>query len=224
VEHLIELINSEFETAQYESFRNGLWKHKQYNDFWVILQVVGNYDLEKLQEEVFASLEGLRRDFPSSEKSTSMLIVQCVADDVTKDPQRVIADENNVYYFKKYVIQYTEEEWKEANKLLTNDGRSLGELLMQPEVFERVKQDEKSANRLLYTVAHKLPFIMMRAERKPYNPNPTITVDAGLQSLFERIEDFKDMEGRTATDEELAAASVFIDQWINEENDEQHQD
>lgn len=224
MEHLIDLINHEFETARYDSLDDGIWKHKQYNDFWVIQQVAGNYDLDKLQEEVFANLEGLRRDFPSSEKSTSMLIVQRVGDEATKDPQRVIADENNVYYFKKYVIQYTEEEWEEANKLLTNDGRSLGELLMQTEVFERVKQDEKNANRLLYTVAHKLPFIMMRAERKPYDPNPTITVEAGLQSLYERIENFKDMEGRIATDEELAAATAFIDQWINDENDEQHQD
>ena len=224
MENLIDLINHEFETAQYVELSDKIWKHEKYNDFWVILSVEGDYDLDKLQEDVFAGLEGLRRDFPSSEKSTSMLIVQRVGDEATKDPQRVIADENNVYYFKKYVIQYTEEEWKEANKLLTNDGRSLGELLMQPEVFERVKQDEKSANRLLYTVAHKLPFIMMRAERKPYDPNPTITVDAGLQCLYERIENFKDMEGRTATDEELAAATAFIDQWINEESNEQHQD
>lgn len=224
MEHLIDLINHEFETARYDSLDDGIWKHKQYNDFWVILQVAGSYDLDKLQEEVFANLEGLRRDFPSSEKSTSMLIIQRVADEATKDPQRVIADENNVYYFKKYVIQYTEEEWKEAKNLLSDEGRSLGELLMQTEVFERVKHDEKSANRLLYTVAHKLPFIMMRAERKPYDPNPTIRVDARLQSLFERIENFKDMDGRTATDEELAAASVFIDQWINEESNEQHQD
>lgn len=223
MEHLIDLINSEFVTARYESLGGGLWKHKTYNDFWQIVQVEGDYDLDKMQEDIFAGLESFRKDYPSSEKCTSMLIVQRVKDE-EKKPQRMIEDENNVYYFKKYVIQYTEEEWNEAKKMLSDEGRSLGELLMQTEVFERVKHDEKSANRLLYTVAHKLPFIMMRAERKPYDPNPTITVDAGLQSLFERIEDFKDMEGRTATDEELAAASVFIDQWINEESNEQHQD
>ena len=61
---------------------------------------------------------------------------------------------------------------------------------------------------------------MMRAERKPYDPNPNITVGAELQHLLERIDEFRDMQGRNATEDELIEASTFIDQWISEGNNE----
>lgn len=219
MENLIDLIHNEFKIAQYEEIGQRIWKHLAYNDFWVTVSLEGEYELDKLQEDIFASLEGVRKDFPSSEKSTSLLIIQRVGSNAEKNPHRVIEDENNVYYFKKYVIQYTEVEWNEV-KTLIDEGRSLGELLMETEVFEQLKHNVKSANRLLYTVAHKLPFIMMRAERKPYDPNPNITVGAELQHLLERIDEFRDMQGRNATEDELIEASTFIDQWINEGNNE----
>ena len=219
MENLIDLIHNEFKIAQYEEIGQRIWKHLEYNDFWVTVNLEGEYELDKLQEDIFASLEGVRKDFPSSEKSTSLLIIQRVGSNAEKNPHRVIEDENNVYYFKKYVIQYTEVEWNEV-KTLIDEGRSLGELLMETEVFEQLKQNENSANRLLYTVAHKLPFIMMRAERKPYDPNPNITVGAELQHLLERIDEFRDMQGRNATEDELIEASTFIDQWISEGNNE----
>ena len=219
MENLIDLIHNEFKIAQYEEIEQRIWKHLAYNDFWVTVSLEGEYELDKLQEDIFASLEGVRKGFPSSEKSTSLLIIQRVGSNAEKNPHRVIEDENNVYYFKKYVIQYTEVEWNEV-KTLIDEGRSLGELLMETEVFEQLKQNVKSANRLLYTIAHKLPFIMMRAERKPYDPNPNITVVAELQHLLERIDEFRDMQGRNATEEELIEASTFIDQWINEGNNE----
>ena len=103
------------------------------------------------------------------------------------------------------------------------DGQSLGEILMKAEVFERVKQDAKSGNALLYTVAHKLPFIMMRAERKPYTPNPSFSFNAELQPLFDLIELFPDMQGKSPNENELNNASQFIDQLINNEDNEQNQ-
>ena len=219
MENLIDLIYNEFKIAQYEEIERGVWKHQVYNDFWVIVNLDGDYELDELQEEIFANLDGVRKEYPSSEKSTSLLIIQRMGSNEEKTPKKVIEDENNVYYFKKYVIQYTESEWNET-KTLIDETIGLGELLMETEVFEQVKQNVNSANRLLYTVAHKLPFIMMRAERKPYNPNPNITVGAELQHLLERIDEFRDMQGRNATEEELIEASAFIDQWINEGNNE----
>lgn len=219
MEHLIDLIYNEFKIAQYDEIGTGILKHHVYNDFWVIVNIDGDYELDELQEDIFARLDGMRKDFPSSEKSTSLLIIQRVGSNAGKKPKKVIEDENNVYYFKKYVIQYTESEWNEA-KMLIDEGRSLGELLMETEVFEQVKQNMNSANKLLYMVAHKLPFIMMQAERRPYDPNPNIVVSAELQHLLERIDEFRDMQGRNATEDELIEASTFIDQWINEGNNE----
>ena len=70
MEHLIDLINHEFSVANYESLGNGLWKHRIHNDFWLIAQIEGDYDLEKLQEEMYEKLVTFRKDYPSSEKST----------------------------------------------------------------------------------------------------------------------------------------------------------
>ena len=36
MENLIELIYNEFKLAQYEEIKHGIWKHQEYNDFWVI--------------------------------------------------------------------------------------------------------------------------------------------------------------------------------------------
>lgn len=224
MENLIDLIKSEFENAQYSPIGDRLWKHTVHSDFWVIKDVIGDYDLEVLQEEIFAGLAGLRKDYPASEKNTSLLILQKVESAENKTPQQVIENENDVYYFKKYVIQYTDAEWSAAKAIVQQEGVSLGRLLMKTDVFEAIKRDKNSANHLLYTVAHKLPFVMMLAERRPYDPNPEITVGAELQGLFERIEGFRDMESKNASEEEMAAASAFIDQWINEDRDEQHQD
>lgn len=220
MEHLIDLISQEFTLAKYNYLEGGIWKHSIHNDFWVIVLVEGDYDLEKLQEEKYESLEKFRMDYPSSEKSTSLLILQLLHNDYEKNYKRVIDDENNVFYFKKYVIQYSEAEWIEAMSLLEN-GQSLGKILMQTDVFERVKQDANSGNALLYTVAHKLPFIMMRAERKSYAPNPSFSFNEDLQPLFESIEQFPDMHGKTPNVNELMVASQFIDQLIKNENNEQ---
>ena len=105
MENLIDLINNEFKIARYEEMGQGIWKHQVYNDFWVIVSIKGDYELDKLQEDIFARADSVRKEFPSSEKSTSLLIVQQVGNNAEKNPQKVIEDENNVYYFKKYVIQ-----------------------------------------------------------------------------------------------------------------------
>lgn len=135
MENLIDLIYNEFKIAQYDEIGRGVWKHHVYNDFWVIVNIDGDYELDELQEDIFACLDGIRKDFPSSEKSTSLLIVQQVGSNEEKNPQKVIEDENNVYYFKKYVIQYTESEWNAAMSLI-DETICLGELLMETEVFE----------------------------------------------------------------------------------------
>ena len=84
MENLIDLIHNEFKIAQYEEIGQRIWKHLAYNDFWVTVSLEGEYELDKLQEDIFASLEGVRKDFPSSEKSTSLLIIQRVGSNAEK--------------------------------------------------------------------------------------------------------------------------------------------
>ena len=88
MENLIDLIYNEFKIAQYEEIGTGIWKHHVYNDFWVIVNIDGDYELDELQEDIFARLDGMRKDFPSSEKSTSLLIIQRVGSNAEKNQKR----------------------------------------------------------------------------------------------------------------------------------------
>lgn len=222
MEYLINLIRSEFEVAQYLPLdKEGLWwKHEDYNDFWLICPVEGDYDLEALQEQIYADLAPLRKDYPESEKSTSLLILQLVKDHCRKNPQQIIDVENNVYYFKKYVIQFTPEDWKATQQAIPTDFQNLGQMLMRPDVFEQIKSDENSPFYLLYTIAHKLPFVMMKAERRDYNPTPAFAFNAELQPVFALTEGVSDMVGRNASDEELIAAKAMVTRYINTEGNE----
>lgn len=132
----------------------------------------------------------------------------------------MIDDENNIYFYKKYVIQYTDDEWDSAHSMITQGYSGLGDLLMKTEVFEQVKQQNNSPYHLLYTIAHKLPFVMMHVERKEYNPNPVININEELQSLFNWIEELPDMVGRNPDNAEIEAAQTAIDQWISNNNHE----
>lgn len=222
MDYMIDLIRSEFELAQYKQLdKEGLmWRHKVYNDFWLICIVEGDLDIDALQEQIFADLTPLRKDNPESEKSTSLLILQLVHDANEKEPQQVIDIENNVYYFKKYVIQFTREDWEATRQSIPADFQNLGQVLMRPDVFEHIKHDENNPYRLLYTIAHKLPFVMMQAERRDYNPIPAFVFDTELQPIFAWTEGVMDMTGRNVSDEELIAAKAAINSFIKAEGNE----
>lgn len=222
MEHLIDLIRSEFGLAKYYPIDdNGLlWKHGDFNDFWVICEIVGEFNLEELQERIYNELETYRKNLPESEKSTSLLILHHLNNNSEMNLQQVIEGENNVYYFKKYIIQFTSEEWIAAKNILSDNHQGLGQVLMQPNVFDQIRSNDNSPYRLLYTVAHKLPFVMMKAERKEYNPNPTFDISADLQPVFEWVEAFPDMTGRTPKDDEIQEANAAIESWINAEENE----
>jgi len=223
VESMIELIDKEFDQAGYKQLGERLWKHQEFDDFWMICPIAGAYDIEELQENVYRSLEELRKDYLASEKCTSLLILQEIGGDNERNYQKVIDDENNVFYFKKYVIQYTAEEWGAAKALIPATFHGLGELLMRTEVFEHVKLNEHSPYHLLYAIAHKLPFVMMYAEPKEYEPCPSFAFGGELQTLFEWVEGIPNLTGNNPTDAEMQLARNAIDQLINSRQHVQHQ-
>ena len=216
MEHLINLIRSEFEIAQYFPLddKGLLWKHKEYSDFWIICEIKGEFELEGLQEQIYGDLASLRKDFPECEKSMSLLILNHQEKTEDRNLKQVIDGENNVYYFKKYIIQYTTDEWTSVKDLLPAGYRNLGNMLMDSDIFEQVRNSDNSPYHLLYTVAHKLPFVMMKVERKEYNPNPVFIINQELQSVFLLEEGLPDLSGRTPSEEDIQAANDAIDSWI----------
>ena len=165
---LIHLVENEFARAGYTQLTEGLWVNSEQTDFWLVCVLQGDYQLKEFQEQLLSDYASLFSEYKLMEKNTSLLLLNEVEYAVDKKPGKVVADENDPYDFKKYIIQYTQDEWKQA-KVFLEEKESLANVLMQPDIFAKLKKDGvNSPVALLYTIAHKLPFVMMPVEHKEF--------------------------------------------------------
>lgn len=168
MERLIDLVQKEFSTADYQIVgENGVWTDCSNKDFWIVVTIEGDYDIEEEQEKLFERTASLRDKYSAMEKNTSLLILNILEDVNQKNAEKVISDENNPYYFKKYVLQYTDQEWKDIKPFLV-EKTCLSDALMDVELFKKLKEAENGEVALLYGIAHKLPFIMMGVKKKTF--------------------------------------------------------
>ena len=86
-----------------------------------------------------------------------MLKVRQISEDIL---DTIIEIENDPFYFKKYVLAYTTESSKETIEKFSPENFS--PMLMQPKSFKALKDEADSSGpyHLLYSIAHKLPFLM----------------------------------------------------------------
>ena len=147
-------------------------KHREYNDFWILST---EFDAIKRQSLVFDDYkEIVCSKYPSALKNTSFLYVKKQDTiELTKQDKSIIEIENNPYYFKKYVLAYTDLAFREfVNLFSTNDGElSLSKVLMKEGNFEKLKAEKSyGAYHLLYSIAHKLPFVVVDVMQKKFEP------------------------------------------------------
>ena len=147
-------------------------KHRVYNDFWILST---EFDASKRQSLVFDDYkEIVCSKYPSALKNTSFLFVKKHDTiELNKQDKSIIEIENNSYYFKKYVLAYTDVAFSELVDLLdTNDGElSLSRALMEKDNFEKLKSEKSyGAYHLLYSIAHKLPFVVIDVMQKKFEP------------------------------------------------------
>lgn len=216
MEHLTDLIFQEFEIAGYRRKDGLLWKHQTYMDFWIVVFIEGKYELSKLQDDIYESLAEKREQEPEMEKNTSLLIVNLVVE-AGKNRQRIIEDENDVYVFKKYVIQYTRKEWGDLKELIEHEGVPYDDLLMRADLFEKMRADHNGSLSLLYTIAHKLPFVTMAVTKKDYEISDDVHVRADLRGLLAWVDFIAAPERKTASDGEIDVVKNAIASMINEE-------
>lgn len=214
---MTDLICCEFEKANYESADRLLWKHKIYMDFWFVYMIDGNYELEEVQNQIYERLSELRKKEPEMEKNTSLLILNKVEKD-GKNRERIIADENDVYVFKKYVIQYTQEEW-ESIRTTIEEGAPLGDFLMKDEHFASLKENPNGPLSLLYNIAHKLPFVTMNVTKKDYGISDEVHVPERIRSVLMWVDEIPKWERKSPTDDEIDVVKRAIEKMITEELD-----
>lgn len=143
--------------------RYSYFSHSEFKDFWIVKSCRSQVSAKDLVEarEKAKSILGNYKEF---EKNASLLILLCVDEVSDQLIDKVIKLEEDPFDFKKYVVVYTESDKEELLKIAP-DGELLSTLLMNIQTFEELKKEECQTRigpyHLLYSLAHKLPFLMM---------------------------------------------------------------
>lgn len=165
---LMNIICAEFIRAGYqkEEVEEMLFlKHKENHDYWICTR---SFDLEH-QLELFEKAINFWKQYKESEKNISVLILREV-DYLSKDEINwSIEIENDPLFFKKYVLLFRKSQCEPLEKIIKND-QPLVSLLMQGAVFKQLKEEKENDGpySLLYSIAHKLPFITMNVQPSEY--------------------------------------------------------
>lgn len=152
-------------------------KDEKIHDYWAICS---NFDLEK-QAELFQRL--IKQDYvePSFQKNISLLYVMGVDNiDLSKIDPSIIAIENDPFFFKKYVLAYTQGASDELYSLLTDEFSdiALSDIVLTSDCFNRLKEESTfGPYHLLYSIAHKIPFLKFIIQPKDYDAIGTFQIE-----------------------------------------------
>lgn len=186
---MLELICFEFERWGYSLKREFdgifLFASNVGSDYWI---VCSNIDVIPIQKSLYDKLEEFKCEFEYIEKNITLLLLI----DNEGDLKRIdtIKVENNKSYFKKFVLQYTEKSVSELNNILTeNKVDSIADLLLSEQYFTHLKYDSQTLNgvTLLYSIAHKLPFIPIKSITKEKSKINLNFSSQELDDLFEWV-------------------------------------
>lgn len=133
-------------------------RHCNYKDFWIIVNAEEEFKLED-QETIAEKAKTIFAQFKEAEKNTSLLVLLQVKQINERISDTIIEIENDPFYFKKYVLAYTESSKETIEKYCIE---SFSSILMQPNNFQALKDEADISDpyHLLYSIAHKLPFLM----------------------------------------------------------------
>lgn len=135
-------------------------KHKNYADFWIIVNAVDAFKLEDQETIAEKAKTTIFNQHKEAEKNTSLLVLLEVEQISEGILETIIEIENDPFYFKKYVLAYTTKSSKETIEKISPENFS--SMLMQPKSFKALKDEAEVSDpyHLLYSIAHKLPFLM----------------------------------------------------------------
>lgn len=162
------LLGSSFESIK--SFEFGELYQSSQNDvfyYWLVVQTDNLTPelINSIQDEYFDECKKVV-DSPSFNKNTSLLILyETNPSEIMKGLVQLI--EEDPYQFKKYVIPYTNEALTGLkDQVKTEIYTNVKLLISDNSVFQEYKSDYNNYNwrHLLYTLAHKLPFLELLIE------------------------------------------------------------
>jgi hypothetical protein len=186
------------------------FRHNLYEDNWLVAQGIDVYDKQLETYEKF--LEQFKTVYPTAEKNISLLLL--IDNDMVQENIDEVEIENDPLYFKKYVLRYDENGLSSLKSRIDSSvGKSFGDLIMRDETFDAMKSGDSGAT-LLYSIVHKLPFIPIKVQGKQMrNNNLNIFSSSQLVNLFDKIIDL-DSDGYDS----------FVENYVNADNNEEHED
>ncbi len=163
---MIEIIINTFEIFNYSKLPNSdihIFKSNIMDDYWVIYQGSPSQLLEKKgQSELMAQCKKVCTD-PAFEKNANIICLWDVESIDKKTIRQLHHAEEDIYFFKKNVLYYTQSELTSFKE--QSSAYPLRNLLQQyptnPEVFQRYKAsiNKGTWESLLYRICMKLTFI-----------------------------------------------------------------
>lgn len=164
-----DIIFAEFKNYSYEIISNHgaivVFKHKEYIDFWVVC--TEKFELSRQHDIYESTVMSIVENFQYAPKNTSLLVLSDLAKEQLSSDE-IVELEKDPFFFKKYVLPYNEELSKKLQDLLLHkNANSISELIMLPESFNAlIEEKDYGLYHLLYCLAHKLPFVPIKAEQK----------------------------------------------------------
>lgn len=175
METFIDFVRKQFEENGYSVLGNIhndvlFLKNKEHEDYWLIALSLECY---QNQDNLFQEIQSsFLEDYPLAIKNSSLLILYDTKTGLLEGNE-LIEVENDPLYFKKYVLAYTEDSYKELKDILGDV--SVSDLAMNNEMFTKMMTEEDlGPATLLYSIMHKLPFILLKQT----------TVDKGDQTIL----------------------------------------
>lgn len=129
-------------------------------DYWLVSNVLDDFNN---QGRIFDIIMEQSTDMKFVEKNLSLLLLVDM-DDPNNKKNDAIEIENEKSYFKKYVLKYNQESVKGLIDIINEKkAKSIAELILDNQCFNKLQSDigQLTPNTLLYSIAHKLPFIMI---------------------------------------------------------------
>ena len=213
MENLNEIIFNELSKAGYFKLKEyPIWKHEHSSDFWIVVDVndILNFDvIQKIQASYYEYVESLSPKYSGIEKNTSLLILNKVKD---KNNEMVVSIENDAFFFKKYIIQYTEEELASSLDYIKEcQTESIASLIFDDKLFRKLKKNLNTPVALLYTIVQKLPFIIMNVDKKDFVEDIKIVCpDVESYHLLDWVDSFPSLKGERPSEEEKTNAQNII--------------
>lgn len=136
------------------------------HDYWLI---VNEFSLDN-QAQTYNQLKNKAKDEYFAKNASLLYLKHQDSINLSRIDEDILKIENDPFYFKKYVLPYTtDSERGLINILSSSTENTISDAIMQIENFKQLQVETNyGAYHLLYSLAHKLPFMTMNVKHKSF--------------------------------------------------------